>query len=158
LAFTTPVVGYDGGDAQAFTGGVNYDARGFFLSAVNTWTKHHELVNTGAATVMYDTLGAELIASYRIDGMLMPYGGYDFAVPRGLDTRFVSPDYGTRDFLAGVRWLFDRKAKTFMQAPSFVYLECRTGQTRDIHGTRAENVVALGIRFDFSLRRALGVD
>jgi hypothetical protein len=122
------------------------------ISALDTWTRNHEFLLTDAATVAYDTLGAELLVGYRFGGVLMPYGGIDFAIPRNLDTRFVDPDYGTRDVLGGVRWLFDPKPG------SFVYLEGRTGQTRDAAGTRAEDIVTLGIRFNYSLRRALGFD
>jgi predicted porin len=152
LNFDQPIAGYDGGAAQALTGGVTFDDGSWMISTVNTWTKNHEFVSTEAATVAYDTLGAELIVGYRFGGVLMPYGGIDFAIPRNLDTHFVDPDYGTRDVLAGARWLVDPKPG------SFVYLEGRSGQSRDAYGTRAEDVVTLGIRFNYSLRRALGFD
>lgn len=144
--------GYDGGPAQALTAGFTFDGAGFMLSSVNTWTKNHEIVGTGAAAVMYDTLGAELLAAYTVDGAFMPYGGFDFAVPRGLDARFVDPDYGTRDLLAGFRWVFDAKGA------SFVYIEGRTGSTLDATGERAADVVTAGIRLNYSLRRGLGLE
>jgi hypothetical protein len=146
------VAGYDGGDAQALTGGINFDDGAWMISALDTWTRNHEFILTDSATVAYDTLGAELLVGYRFHGMLMPYAGFDFAVPRNLDTRFVDPEYGTRDVLGGVRWLFDPKPG------SFVYLEGRTGETRDAGGTRAADIVTLGIRLNYSLRRALGLD
>ena len=146
------VVGYDGGDAQALTGGINFDDGAWMISALDTWTRNHEFVLADSATVAYDTLGAELLAGYRFRGKLMVYAGFDFAIPRNLDTTFVDPEYGTRDVLGGVRWLFDPKPG------SFVYLEGRTGQTRDASGVRAADVVTLGIRFNYSLRRALGFD
>ena len=152
LDFDEPIVGYDGGAAQALTSGVTFDDGGWMISTVNTWTRNHEFILTDSATVAYDTLGAELIVGYRFAGILMPYGGIDFAIPRNLDTRFIDPDYGTRDVLGGVRWLFDPKPG------SFVYLEGRSGQTRDASGARAEDVVTLGIRFNYSLRRALGFE
>ena len=131
--------------------GINFDDGDWMISALDTWTRNHEFVLSDAATVAYDTLGAELLVGYRFGGVLMPYGGIDFAIPRDLDTRFVDPDYGTRDVLGGIRWLFDPKPG------SFVYLEGRTGQTRDVTGVRAEDVVTLGIRFNYSLRGALGL-
>jgi predicted porin len=146
------VVGYDGGDAQALTFGINFDDGAWMISALDTWTRNHEFVLADSATVAYDTLGAELLVGYRFHGKLMPYAGFDFAIPRNLDTTFVDPEYGTRDVLGGVRWLFDPKPG------SFVYLEGRTGQTRDASGTRAADIVTLGIRFNYSLRRALGFD
>ncbi|HEX6764699.1 MAG TPA: porin, partial [Polyangiaceae bacterium] len=152
LDFGSEVAGYDGGDAQALTGGITFDGSGWTVSALDTWTRNHELVRTNEATVIYDTLGAELFVAYRIQGVLMPYGGFDYAVPRSLDSRFVDPNYGTRDLLGGFRWLFDAKAG------SFVYLEGRTGTTRDANGARAADVVTLGIRFNYSLRRALGLE
>jgi predicted porin len=152
LDFDDAIVGYDGGAGQALTGGINFDDGRWMISALDTWTKNHEFVLTDAATVAYDTLGAELLVAYRFGGVLMPYAGIDFAVPRHLDSRFVDPDYGTRDVLGGVRWLFEPKPG------SFVYLEGRTGQTRDAAGARAEDIVTLGIRFNYSLRRALGMD
>ncbi|HEU5075691.1 MAG TPA: porin [Polyangiaceae bacterium] len=151
LDFDESIVGYDGGAAQALTGGINFDDGRWMISALDTWTRNHEFVLSDAATVAYDTLGAEVLMGYRIGGVLMPYGGIDFAIPRQIDTRFVDPDYGTRDVLGGIRWLFDPKAG------SFVYLEGRTGQTRDTAGARAEDMVTLGIRFNYSLRRALGL-
>lgn len=151
LEFDDVIVGYEGGAAQALTGGINFDDGRWMISALDTWTRNHEFVLSDAATVAYDTLGAELLVGYRVGGVLMPYGGIDFAIPRELDPRFVDPNYGTRDVLGGVRWLFDPKPG------SFVYLEGRTGQSRDAAGARAEDVVALGIRFNYSLRRALGL-
>jgi hypothetical protein len=63
----------------------------------------------------------------------------------------VDPDYGTRDLLGGVRWLLDPKLM------SFVYLEGRAGQTRDKSGGQADDVIMLGLRFNYSLRRGLGL-
>lgn len=82
----------------------------------------------------------------------MLVAGFDLAIPYGLDASLVNPDYGTRDLLAGVRWLLDA------QAGSFVYLEARTGLSRDAIGDRVEDLVMLGIRFNYSLRRGLGLD
>lgn len=149
---TTPIAGYDGKDAQAFTAGISFDRFGWKVAAVNTWTHDHEIVKTPSAAVMYDTLGAELYLSRRFRDLVQAFAGLDFAIPRGLDARFVNPNYGTRDILLGARLLLDD------QAGSFVYLEGRTGETRDANGTRADNVVMLGIRFVYSLRRALELE
>jgi predicted porin len=146
------VVGYDGGDARALTGGVTFDDGVWMLSSVNTWTENHEFLLTDSATVAYDTLGAELLVAYRFAGGITPYGGIDFAIPRHLDTRFVDADYGTRDVLAGVRYVFD------VRASSFFYLEGRSGRTVDASGARADDVLTLGIRLNYSLRRGLGLD
>ena len=152
LDVSSPLAGYDGGDAQALTGGLVFDDAGWKFALVDTWTRNHEVVTTASASVIYDTLGAELFASRRFGEHVMFVLGFDFAIPRHLDTRFVNPNYGTRDVLASMRWVLDRKAG------SFVYLEGRTGATRDAAGERAEDVVMLGIRFNYSLRRGLGVD
>jgi len=152
LDTSTAVVGYDGGDAQAFTGGFTFDGAGVRLAALGTWTHDHELVTSGAVAVMYDTLGASVYLSRRFWERVMPYAGFDFAIPHGLDTRFVDADYGTRDLIGGLRWMFDTE-----DTLSCAYLEARTGRTRDAAGERAPDVVMLGIRFDYSLRRALGL-
>jgi hypothetical protein len=152
LNLSSNLVGYDGRDAQALTGGLVFDDAGWKFALVDTWTRNHEVVSTPSASVVYDTLGAELFTSRRFGEYLMLVLGFDFAIPRHLDARFVNPNYGTRDVLGSVRWLLDRKAG------SFVYLEGRTGATRDAAGERAEDVVMLGLRFNYSLRRALGVD
>ncbi|HET7542084.1 MAG TPA: hypothetical protein VFK05_19590, partial [Polyangiaceae bacterium] len=152
LDIGTSLVGYDGGDARALTGGFVFDEAGWKFAVMDTWTRNHEVVSTASASVAYDTLGAELFASRRFGDDLMLVLGFDFAIPRNLDPRFVNPNYGTRDVLGSVRWLLDRKAG------SFVYLEGRTGATRDTAGERADDVVMLGIRFNYSLRRGLGVD
>ena len=149
---STPIAGYDGQDAQAFTAGVSFDRDGWKIASVNTWTHDHELVKTPSAAVMYDMLGAELYVSRSFKNLFSLYAGFDFAIPRQLDTRFVKPNYGTRDVLCGARLLLDAKAG------SFVYLEGRTGETRDVNGTRADDALMLGIRFNYSLRRALGLD
>ncbi|HEY3497816.1 MAG TPA: porin, partial [Polyangiaceae bacterium] len=143
------VVGYDGDDAQAFTAGIAFEAGGWKVAALDTWTHNHELVRAGDAVVVYDTLGAELFVSRRFRDLVVVYGGFDFAVPRALDTRYVDPDFGTRDVLGGVRLLLDPKAG------SYVYLEARTGRSRDESGEQAEDVATLGIRFNYSFRRAL---
>jgi predicted porin len=148
----TPIAGYDGNDSQALTAGISFEDRGWKVASVNTWTHDHELVKTPSAAVMYDTLGAELFASRRFAELVVLLAGFDLAVPRGLDTRFVNPNYGNRDVLFGARLLLDAKAG------SFVYLEGRTGTTRDATGTRAQDVVTLGIRFNYSLRRAIGLE
>ncbi len=152
LNFSGSLVGYDGGDPQALSSGLSFEGGDFRASALGTWTHNHETVNAGPTTVVVDTLGAGLFVSYRIRGFLMPYGGFDLAIPRGLDTRFVDPDLGTRDLLGGVRLLFDDRTA------SFAYVEARTGRTRDAAGEQAEDVVTLGIRADYSLRRGLGLD
>jgi hypothetical protein len=54
--------------------------------------------------------------------------------------------------LAGVRWLFDERAD------SFAYVEGRTRGTRDALGNRAADVVLVGLRLQYSLRRGLGLD
>lgn len=145
-------VGWDGKDAQAFTSGITFEKSGWTLAVVDTWTRNHELVPTEAATVMYDTLGAELFAARRFPNGLMAYFGFDFAIPRSLDTRFVDPDYGTRDLIGGLRYYFERKDW------SFFYLEGRSGSSRDSSGERAADVVTLGMRLQFSVRRALGLE
>jgi predicted porin len=147
-----PLAGYDGKDAQAFTAGVTFERAGWRISSVNTWTHDHELVKTTSAAVMYDTLGAELFASRTFASLVSLYAGFDLAIPRHLDTRFVNPNYGNRDVLFGARLLLDAKAA------SYVYLEARTGETRDANGARAEDALMLGIRFNYSLRRALGLE
>jgi predicted porin len=147
----TGIAGYDGGDAQALTGGVTFDGADWTASALGTWTHNHEAVTTAAATVMYGTLGAELFVARRFRDLFLFYCGFDLAIPRDLDARFVDPDYGTRDLLGGVRWLFDSSAT------SFVYLEGRAGQSRDKGGGQAGDVVTLGLRFNYSLRRGLGL-
>ncbi|HYQ45113.1 MAG TPA: porin [Polyangiaceae bacterium] len=147
-----PVVGYDDKDSQALTGGVIFERAGWRIASVNTWTHNHEVVKTASAAVMYDTLGAELYVGRSFENLVTVYGGFDFAIPRSLDTRFVDPNYGTRDAIFGVRLLLDHKAA------SFVYLEGRTGTTRDVNGTRADDALMLGIRFNYSLRRALGLE
>jgi predicted porin len=152
LDFDESIVGYDGDDAQAFTAGVTFDDGVWTLAALDTWTHDHELVATDAATVIYDTLGAELFVGRKFEGTVMTYAGFDLAIPRALDTRFIDPDYGTRDLIGGVRWLFDPKGR------SYAYVEGRTGQTRDTAGNRALDQVMLGIRLNYSLRRALGLD
>jgi predicted porin len=146
------VVGYDGGDAQAFTAGVTFESGAWTLSALDTWTRNHELVSTPSATVAYDTLGAELYLARRFREVLLLYGGFDFAIPRSLDSRYVDPDYGTRDLLGGARFAFDARAS------SFAYLELRTGRTRDTGGVQAEDLVMLGLRVQYSLRRGLGLE
>ena len=151
LNLSSNIVGYDGKDAQAFTAGITFERDGWKIAVLDTWTHDHELVSTQQATVAYDTLGAELFASRRYRELLMFYAGFDFAIPRNLDTRFVDPNFGTRDLLGGIRWLLDLKAN------SFVYLEGRTGQSRAADGQRAADVVTLGIRFNYSLRRSLGL-
>jgi len=153
LDLSTPVAGYDGGDSQALSGGFGFDGAGFRLAALGTWTHNHELVQSGAATVMYDTLGASVYLARRFWGRVMPYAGFDFAIPRGLDTRFVDGDFGTRDLIGGLRWMFDTE-----DTQSSAYVEARTGRTRDAAGERAPDVVMVGIRFDYSLRRALGLE
>ncbi|HEX6766169.1 MAG TPA: hypothetical protein VF103_11840, partial [Polyangiaceae bacterium] len=120
--------------------------------SVNTWTRNHELVTTPSTTVMYDTLGAELYVARRFGDVVMPYGGIDFAIPRHLDPSFVDPSYGTRDVLGGVRFLFDERGD------SFAYVEGRTGDTRDALGNRATDVVLVGLRLQYSLRRGLGLE
>ena len=152
LNLGTNFVGYDGRDGQALTGGLVFDDAGWKFALLDTWTRNHEVASTPSAGVVYDTLGAELFASRRFGEHLMVVAGFDFAIPRDLDARFVNPNYGTRDVLGSVRWLLDRKAG------SFVYLEGRTGATRDVAGERAEDVVMLGIRFNYSLRRGLGME
>jgi predicted porin len=151
LELGSNVVGYGGGDAQAFTAGISFEASGWKLAALDTWTRDHEFVTSNGVTVAYDTLGAELFLSRSFRDLLMLYGGFDFAIPRHLDAEFVDPDYSTRDVLGGARWLFDAKAG------SFAYLEARTGRTRDTAGVRADDAVMLGIRFNYSLRKALGM-
>ncbi|HEY6080455.1 MAG TPA: hypothetical protein VIW29_16690, partial [Polyangiaceae bacterium] len=146
------IVGYDHGNAKALTGGFTFDDGAWLISTIGTWTRNHEFVLTDSATVAYDTLGDELFVGYRFASGFMPYGGFDFAIPRHLDSDFVDPNYGTRDVLGGVRWNFDK------QSSSFVYLEGRTGQTRDATGVRADDVVTLGMRLNYSLRRGLGLD
>jgi len=153
LDVSSSLPGYDGEDAEALTGGMEFDGAGFRLAALGTWTHDHEIVQAGAASVMYDTLGASVFLARRFWGSLMPYAGFDFAIPRGLETQFVDADYGTRDLIGGVRWLFD--GREFF---SFVYAEARTGRTRDASGAQAPDAIMLGIRFDYSLRRALGFD
>jgi predicted porin len=153
LDFAPMFPGYDGEDAEALTYGAEFDGAGFRLAALGTWTHDHEIVKSGAVTVMYDTLGASVFLARRFWGSLMPYAGFDFAVPRRLDTRYVDGDYGTRDLIGGVRWLFD--GRDFF---SFVYAEARTGRTRDAAGAQEPDAVMVGIRFDYSLRRALGFD
>jgi predicted porin len=153
LDLSTPVAGYDGGDAEALTGGIGFDGAGFRLAALGTWTHHHELVQGAGASVMYDTLGASVYLARRFWGRVMPYAGFDFAVPRGLDTRFVDGDFGTRDLIGGLRWMFDMD-----DTHSSAYLEARTGRTRDASGEQAPDVMMVGIRLDYSLQRALGLD
>jgi predicted porin len=152
LNFDSEVVGYDGGDAQAATAGLEFERGGWTLAVVDTWTRNHELVNTEAATVIYDTLGAEMFVARRFRGGWEPYAGFDFAIPRNLDPRFVDPDYGTRDVIAGLRWYFERKSW------SFFYFEGRTGSSRNELGERDPDVATLGLRLDFSVRRAMGLD
>jgi len=153
LDVVPPLPGYDGEDAEALTYGLDFAGAGFRLAALGTWTHDHEIVKSGAVTVMYDTLGASVFLARRFWGSLLPYAGFDFAIPRGLDTRYVDGDFGTRDLIAGVRWLFD--GRDFF---SFVYAEARTGRTRDVAGAQEPDAVMVGIRFDYSLRRALGFD
>lgn len=151
LDFGGGVVGYDGESAQALTGGIAFAQAGWQVAALDTWTRNHEFVEARGAVVAYDTLGAELFVSRRFRDLAQVYVGFDFAVPRNLDTRYVDPDFGTRDVLAGARWLLDPKAG------SYVYLEGRTGRSRDTNGAQAEDLVTLGIRFNYSFRRALGL-
>ncbi|HKO49353.1 MAG TPA: porin [Polyangiaceae bacterium] len=151
LDLNSNIVGYDRKDAQAFTAGITFERDGWKIAALDTWTHDHELVATDQATVAYDTLGAELFVSRRVRDLFLFYAGFDFAIPQGLDTQFVDPNFGTRDLLAGARWLLD------VQANSFVYAEGRTGQTRAVNGQRAEDVLTLGIRFNYSLRRSIGL-
>jgi predicted porin len=146
------LVGYDGGDAQALTGGIKLDRSGWKLAVVDTWTRNHEVVSTEAASVIYDTLGAELFAGRLFPNGFMPFVGFDFAIPRSLDTRYVDPDFGNRDLLGGLRYYFESRRV------SFFYLEGRTGSSRDALGERAEDVVTLGMRLEFSMRRALGFE
>lgn len=152
IDFDQEIVGYDGKDAQAFTAGIRFDDSHWTVATLGTWTRNHELLATAAATVMYDTLGAELFLGRKFDDTWMPYTGFDLAIPRALDARYVDPNYGTRDLIGGVRFLFDEKAL------SYAYIEGRTGQTRDSAGTRALDLVMVGIRLNYSLRRALGLD
>jgi hypothetical protein len=151
LDFDVALVGWDGNDAQAFTSGIKFDREGWTLAVVDTWTHNHELVLGDGAAVMYDTLGAELFAARRFPSGFMAYVGFDFAIPRSLDTRFVDPDYGTRDLIGGLRYYFEQKSW------SFFYLEGRSGSSRDSIGERAADVVTLGMRLQFSMRRALGL-
>lgn len=151
LDFESNLAGYDGEDAQAFTAGIAFEAAGWKVAALDTWTHNHELVTTSGATVVYDTLGAELFLARRIREQFLLYGGFDFAIPRHVHTELVDPNFGTRDVIGGARWLLDEKAG------SFVYLEGRSGQTRSASGVPADDVVMLGIRFNYSLRRALGL-
>jgi len=152
LDFKSSVAGYDGEDAQALSGGIVFDEAGWKIALIGTWTHDHELVATPNATVMYDTRGSELFVSRRFADLVMLVAGFDLAIPYELDASLVNPDYGTRDLLAGVRWLLDPKAG------SFVYVEARTGLSRDAIGERAEDLVMLGVRFNYSLRRGLGLD
>ncbi|HEX6272992.1 MAG TPA: porin [Polyangiaceae bacterium] len=152
LDLNAAIAGYDGGDAQALTAGVHFGDAHWTLAVVDTWTRNHELVPTESATVMYDTLGAELYVARRFGNVAMPYAGFDFAIPRALDARFVDPDYGTRDLIAGARFFVDSRAR------SFAYVEGRTGATRDALGERADDVVMAGLRLDFSLRESLGFE
>ncbi|HEY6725995.1 MAG TPA: porin [Polyangiaceae bacterium] len=152
LDFSSNIAGYDGGDAQALSGGIVFDDAGWKIALLGTWTHDHELVATPGATVMFDTRGSELFVSRRIEDLVMLTAGFDWAIPQDLDAALVNPDYGTRDFLAGVRWLLDPRAS------SFVYIEARTGLSRDAIGERAEELVMLGIRFNYSLRKSLGLD
>jgi predicted porin len=147
-----PVAGYDGKDSQAFTAGVGFERAGWKIASVNSWTHDHELVKGSSAAVMYDTLGAELHVSRTLSDLVLLFAGFDFAIPRQLDARFVNPNYGTRDVLFGAELLLDTKAG------SFVYLEARTGETRDANGVRGDDVVMLGVRFNYSLRRSLGLE
>ncbi len=147
-----PIAGYDGKNGRALTFGVSFERGGWRIGSVNTWTHDHELVKTTSAAVMYETLGAELFVSRRFEELVVLLAGFDFAIPRGLDTRFVDPNYANKDVLFGARLLFDKKAG------SFLYVEGRTGETRDATGARAEDVVTLGIRFNYSLRRAFGLE
>jgi predicted porin len=152
LDFTRDIAGYDGGDAQALTAGAKFERYGWTVSSVNTWTRNHELVVTESTTVAYDTLGAELFVARRFENRLMPYAGFDLAIPRHLDARFVNPNYGTRDVIAGLRWLLDPIAD------SYVYLEGRSGGSRAANGERSADLVTLGIRVNYSLRRSLGLE
>lgn len=152
LDFTSNIAGYDGEDAQALTAGISFKEGGWKIAVVNTWTHDHELVKTPLATVMYDTRGSELFVSRSFQDLVMVLAGFDFAIPYALDPSLVNPDYGTRDLLMGARWLLDTKAG------SFVYLEARTGLSRDVYGEPAEDLLMLGIRFNYSLRRGLGLD
>jgi len=144
------LVGFDGTGAQAFTAGVGYKGESWVIASLNTWTRNHEIVNGTQAAVMYDTLGAELFVARTFAERVMLYGGFDFAVPRGLDPRFISPNYGTRDVLFGARWLFDSKLK------SYAYIEARTGASIAVDGSTEPDILTLGLRLSYSLREGLG--
>jgi predicted porin len=143
------LVGFDGTGARAFTAGISYKDDAWVFATVNTWTRNHEIVNGTQAAVMYDTLGAELFVARKLAGRLMLYGGFDLAIPRGLDPRFVNPNYGTRDVLFGARWLFDSKVR------SYAYVEGRTGASIAADGSPAPDVITLGLRLSYSLRDGL---
>jgi predicted porin len=146
------LVGQQPGGGHVLTGGLTFKRHGWWIASLGTLTQNQEFVDTKAGTVAYKTMGAELFMSYVFGGRVMPLAGFDLAIPRDLDTRYVNPRFATRSYIAGLRFLFEPKLS------SFAFIEARSGPSYDQTGARVADVIVVGIRLEYSLRRALGLE
>ena len=98
-------------------------------------------------SIVHDATGFELYGRYRLTDRLHLTGGMNAMDPDRLDAR-IDPDFKRKYYILGGRWYFDDR--------TFAYLEARLDDSVDPAGGPGEDVVTIGLRYDFRLRKKTG--
>jgi predicted porin len=137
-------------DPEYLIFGVRYETERLYLAAIWADQENGDFVDVddpmalAPVSVAFDASGVELYGSYDVTERFRLTGGLNVTDPDRLDP-LVDPDYEIKYYVVGARWHFDRR--------TWAYFEARLDDSVDPSGESAFDVVTLGLRFDFSLKK-----
>ena len=142
-------------DPEYLIFGVRYETERLYLAAIWADQENGDFVDVedpmalAPVSVVFDASGVELYGFYDVTERFRLTGGLNVTDPDRLDPR-VDPDYEIKYYVVGARWHFDRR--------TLAYFEARLDDSVDPSGESVFDVVTLGLRFDFSLKKKSGRD
>ena len=137
-------------DPKYLVFGVRYETERLQLAAIWAEQENGDFVDVvdpmtmAPVSIVYDASGLEVYGSFDLTERFRLTGGLNVTDPDRIDPR-VDPDFQIKYYVVGARWFFDRR--------TFAYFEARLDDSIDPAGQAGVDVVTLGLRFDFSLRK-----
>ena len=118
----------------------SYDSKFYFALSLAS-LRGSEGIDTDSITVIYDGIGIEGICHFQFYENWSLIGGINFQSPSNLN-EMVHPEFKKEQYILGLYHTLSPGA--------YVYMEGIINNSRSGKGEKAANVLALGLRFNFS--------
>jgi predicted porin len=140
-------------DPSHWVAGVRYDNDSLHVALTYSKQENGDFVTVedpatmSEVSIVFDAEGIEASGVFELTERVHVTGGFNHLRPERLDP-LLDPGFERKTYIAGARYMFDDR--------TYAYFEARLDDSTTATGAARSDVVTLGLRYDFTIKKKSG--